>query len=465
MIPLVPLLAGWVTVWSSTDTPAQAELIDVRAAGDIMLGRFVGRVIERRGGDAIFAGVKPLFEGADLVLANLESPLTKEPIAVLAPHRFTADPRLAKVLRRAGFDALSVENNHALDAGEPGRLDTIAALEEAGIAAIGRKPRIMERRGKTISLSAIDFTPGPRFGDPDLRADLRIVLPHWGVEYLPQISAGQREFGQFLAAAGAHLVLGAHPHVIQPVQEIRLGKRHTVIAFSLGNLVFDQPHRGAVLRAMLSSRGVERVDLATVEVDKGIPRAAEVEVLAFDGARFSLRGDLPPKIVPATKLSIDLRGDGAPLNVTLDRGIARVLENSRERWRNEDRSWRVKKLDAGDPDRDGRLEAVLLVEKNGGTHPFLLGERGGRLRIIWGGSATAKKIVDLTLGDFDGDRRDELAVLDLDGELSVWRWFGWGFEEVARSRVSRFQRIDAVDVDGDGRDELVVQNVRRSVPQ
>jgi poly-gamma-glutamate synthesis protein (capsule biosynthesis protein) len=448
LIALYPLLAGWVTVWSSTAAP-DAELIDVRVAGDVMLGRFAGRVIERKGADVIFRDVRSLFVGADLVFANLESPLTRREIVLPGPYRFTANPQLAEGLGL--FDGLSVENNHALDAGRPGLVDSVEALERAGIAALTREARVFEIRGRTLRVAAFDFTEGRL---PEGAADL--VLVHWGVEYGAVVSA-QRDLAELLVANGAKLIAGAHPHVMQPVQEIRSSAKQGLVAYSLGNLVFDQPHRGLVMRALFGARGVVRVDLATVELVQTLPRIPKAEVFGFDGKFFSVKALLPPKPARTAKLAVDLRGDGAPLDVTLNRGVVRVEERGALRWMNEDRAWQVKKMEAGDPDRDGRLEVLLLVEKNGGTHPFVMGERRGRFRIIWGGSATARPILDLALGDFDGDAREELAVLDGEGELSIWRWYTWGFEEIARSAVSRYRTVDAIDLDEDGRDELVVR--------
>jgi hypothetical protein len=117
-------------------------------------------------------------------------------------------------------------------------------------------------------------------------------------------------------------------------------------------------------------------------------------------------------------------------------------------------------MEAGDPNRDGRFELFLLVEKKGGTHPFLMGKRKGRYRIIWGGSATFRPMRDLAVGDFDGDAQEEVAVIDSDGELSVWRWFYWGFEEIWRSPGSRYEAVGAVDLDGDKKDEIVLRRVR-----
>ncbi len=122
------------------------------------------------------------------------------------------------------------------------------------------------------------------------------------------------------------------------------------------------------------------------------------------------------------RLSVDLRGNGQPLWATLDEdGRVEVRDGEAADaplvWQNEADSWRVMRIDAGDPNWDGRVELVLLLWKPDAqgvmrSHPFLMGWRGGHYRIIWGGSATQMPIQDLALGDLDGDGRQELAVLE-----------------------------------------------------
>jgi poly-gamma-glutamate synthesis protein (capsule biosynthesis protein) len=342
---------------------------------------------------------------------------------------------------------MSIANNHALDAGRPGLLDTKRILNRANISAAGDGATIGGKiRLQSYELAAADFVEDPNATVPMFEhpGGVKIVFAHWGEEYSSRPSPRQQQLAADMIEAGAHLVIGAHPHVIQPVQEIRRAGRTGVIVYSLGNLVFDQPHRGMVIRAMLGKRGVERLDAKTIEIKDAIPRPAAREAIRFDGRGFELTGLDPQPRERRAKLEIDLRGDGRPLDAALDDGVVTVREKTGAVvWRNESPDWRVTRMEAGDPDRDGRLELLLLVHKNGGTHPFIMGERSGRFRIVWGGSATARKIRDFALGDFDGDSVEELAVLDDDGELSIWAWYAWGFQEVVRSEVSRYDRVDA----------------------
>lgn len=421
-------VAAWVTVWTAT-VAAGGPTFDLRAGGDVLFDRFVARVAERK---PLFEGIGTIFADADLAIANLESPLTRRAPTKPGPYRFAADPRFAGVLRDTGFDLLSVRNNHALDAGEEGLDDTLAALHAAGL------------KTESDLISTFDFT------EPnELRNTRRIAFVHWGNEYETTPSARQRRLAETLAAQGAQLIIGAHPHVIQPVQRIN----NTLVAYSLGNLLFDQPHRGLILRAIFDAQRLIRADVLIIEPRQSRPAIPELHAYNFDGHTFQPSPLKPTRFDKPSAVEIDLRGDGHPLKATLQAGVVEVGKV----WKNEHPSWKITAMYPGDPDRDGRLELMLLVHKNGGTHPFIMGERSGRYRIIWGGSATKRPIRDLALGDFDGDARQELAVLDGEGELSIWRWYTWGFEEVARSSVSRFAGVHAQDLDGDGKDELVLR--------
>jgi hypothetical protein len=90
----------------------------------------------------------------------------------------------------------------------------------------------------------------------------------------------------------------------------------------------------------------------------------------------------------------------------------------------------------GDPNRDGRYEALLAVDTPEGSQPFVIGYRGGHYDDLWGGSPVASPILEVELGDLDGDGLEELAAIEAaDGTryLTVWKWHGWGFNLVWRS--------------------------------
>jgi len=110
--------------------------ITLTFGGDVMLGRSVGPVAAADP-DGLFRDVRHILRSSDLAFANLESPLTTRPHQTANPNVLVADPATAPLLDAAGFDVLSIANNHAADAGQGGIRDTVAALEAVGIAPLG----------------------------------------------------------------------------------------------------------------------------------------------------------------------------------------------------------------------------------------------------------------------------------------------------------------------------------------
>jgi hypothetical protein len=133
---------------------------------------------------------------------------------------------------------------------------------------------------------------------------------------------------------------------------------------------------------------------------------------------------------------IDLTGDGIPEKVRRLQEQIVIYSDGAEVWRG-DADWRVADLALGDPNDDGRWEAILALWKPDETgvmrsHPFIIGYRKGIYRDIWGGSAVADPIYELELGDVDGDGTQELIVLEATDQagqraVTVWDWHGWGF--------------------------------------
>jgi poly-gamma-glutamate synthesis protein (capsule biosynthesis protein) len=215
------------------------------AVGDIMLDRYVGRAIEKYGVSYPLSKVRSALKSAVVTVGNLECPLTSRQRAASKRFVFRAPPSSVGAL--AGIDVLSVANNHSMDCGPEGLTDTIATLSAAGIQPVSRSPVVVERMGMRIGFVAFsdfpesggDFSFGPgllkEVAGMRSRTDFLVVMAHWGVEGSNAVSDRQRREAKQLADAGADLVLGSHPHVMQPVE--RIGR--TVVAYSMGNFVFD----------------------------------------------------------------------------------------------------------------------------------------------------------------------------------------------------------------------------------
>jgi poly-gamma-glutamate synthesis protein (capsule biosynthesis protein) len=201
--------------------------------------------------------------GADLAIANHESPIPDNAVFHLHGTTFSSFPRLTEIFVRAGIDWFSLANNHIGDFGDDGIMDTRRNLDRYGIkfGGIGRdltqarKITYMDVRGTRVALlSCDDIAPaywagenepgsvpcrGPHMREDiqkaDARADVVIVFPHWGIEYKYEPTDGQRKLAKRWTAAGADLVLGAHSHVVGTIEPIG----DSLVFYSLGNFMFD----------------------------------------------------------------------------------------------------------------------------------------------------------------------------------------------------------------------------------
>ncbi|TLM65327.1 MAG: CapA family protein [Actinobacteria bacterium] len=243
----------------------------VAAVGDMIFDRQVKALIHAAGGEAPLARVAEHLAAADYTCGNLESPLSDGGTRAKGKEIcFRGDPRGVAGLELAGFDAVSIANNHALDYGSEALDDTVAALDERGIAHSGAgadrdaawAPAVTQVGSATVAYLAFSHILPPGFVANDTRAgiaqgrnnmdrvaaavasaaaeyDYVIVSFHWGIEYVDDANAEQVRDARRAIDAGADLVMAHHPHVLQGVERYKNG----LIAYSLGDFVFDHYSR------------------------------------------------------------------------------------------------------------------------------------------------------------------------------------------------------------------------------
>lgn len=234
----------------------------ILAFGDLMLDRGVREQIERHGPLHPFERLQRLLMGEDIVVANAEGPFTDEPsVSFSNPSvlRFTFATPMLPTLKNLGFTLLGQANNHALDFGARGLAASRRAIERAGMKTFGDPtnrnpgPVIVSIRGTRVAFIGYHQFTGT--GDGDVLsaitrarhdADVVIVVAHWGVEYAKTTTPFQREHAHRFIDAGADLVLGAHPHVIEPIEIYK----QRAIFYSLGNFIFDQGSRGPTAQGL-----------------------------------------------------------------------------------------------------------------------------------------------------------------------------------------------------------------------
>jgi poly-gamma-glutamate capsule biosynthesis protein CapA/YwtB (metallophosphatase superfamily) len=260
----VALRARAPDVGASAPVAVTVRPLRLASVGDINLGDAPGEAVAANGPRYPWTSVGNALRRADIAFGNLECAISErgEPF----PKQFTFRGTLAALegLRRhAGIDVLNLANNHVGDFGPEATVDTVRAVERLGMRAVGAgpdlhralAPQVVERLGLRVAFvgfssiaplefAAADDSPGTAWASPESitkavraarrRADVVVATFHWGIEKATLESTEQRLLAQTAAAAGAQLVIGAHPHVLQPLRR----EGAALVAYSLGNFVF-----------------------------------------------------------------------------------------------------------------------------------------------------------------------------------------------------------------------------------
>lgn len=274
-----------------TNLNSESDKTTVLFVGDIMLSRAIGAIMKKQNDyNFPFLKIKDFLSGADLTFGNLESPISDRGIKIGSIYSFRAEPKVLEGLKNAGFDILNIANNHIWDYGEDGFHDTLNYLKNSGIDFIGggenfgkaHKGALKEVNGtKIIFLGFTDLLPKSAFAGENSagasRLDMKQVLKdikeakkeadivavsfHFGEEYQTKHNIKQEKTAKAVIDAGASLVIGHHPHVVQEVENYNNG----YIAYSLGNFVFDQnfsrdTQNGLALKVILKNKKIFKVE-------------------------------------------------------------------------------------------------------------------------------------------------------------------------------------------------------------
>lgn len=294
-----------------TPTPSPRWPVTLAAVGDIMLTRSVANAITEEDPGGPFAHLGGLLAATDITIGNLETAISDRGEPEPKGYTFRSNPLAAKSLQVAGFDVVALANNHTLDYGETALFDTLEHLREAGVAAVGAGRNaaeahdfaVIERAGLRLAVlsfaevpneagysmeawAADEDTPGIAWADDDdvagavsaatQAADRVVVMFHFGHEYATTPSGRQRHLARLAIDAGASLVVGSHPHVLQEVEEYGGG----LIAYSLGNFVFDGfeglSNETAILLVSFEADGRLEWQIVPAQIGwDGLPRLTE----------------------------------------------------------------------------------------------------------------------------------------------------------------------------------------------
>lgn len=290
-----------------------AVTVSLSFFGDLMPGEYVNPLMKQHGFDYPYREVLLYLSEPDITAGNLELPITLRGTPVKGtPYVYKGSPEVLPSLYDAGIDVLSLATNHALDQGVEGLLDTMKHLDEAGIGHFGAgrddkeafAPLIREAKGMKVAYIGLTrVIPYPEWkADRNVpgvaetydttravaaiskakeEADLVVVMVHWGVDGADRPESYQRQFAREYIDAGADLVIGSHPHVLQGF-EMYNGKW---IAYSLGNFLFEAYPKGpkaesGVLDAVCSAEGECELKFNPMIVEQGQPKPLSGESAA-----------------------------------------------------------------------------------------------------------------------------------------------------------------------------------------
>ncbi len=292
--------------------PRENQKLTMTMVGDVMMGRYVEEVTERHGADYLFRYVKPYFDASDYISGNFEHPILKEDAsryteAEKSIHLHTGVDSIHTV-KNAGFTVMNLANNHLMDYGEEGIRDTLDVFDRYRMDYVGAgadlkdaKEHINYQDVNGVRVATLGFTDvfvedtiatkdrsGLLSANPDVlfemiekaknedhgNADLVIVNVHWGQEYDTEATPRQKAQAKAMVDAGADIIIGHHPHVLQSFDVYKEG----IIFYSLGNFVFDQgwtrTKDSAMVQYHLTEEGKATIDVIPLQIGEAAPRLA-----------------------------------------------------------------------------------------------------------------------------------------------------------------------------------------------
>ncbi|MEK3734275.1 MULTISPECIES: CapA family protein [Paenibacillus] len=320
------------------EEPDSPRSVVMSFAGDTLFSGKVEGMLQEHGYDYPYRYLGTTFLDDDLTVLNLETPVTVRGVPANKRYVFKSSPEALGPMREAGVDAVNLANNHILDQGVDGLLDTLQHLQEYGIDYVGAgknaqeaySARYFELNGMTVALLgfsrvlpetswyALDDRPGvagaydhvlpqvvEAIGEARERADLVVVMAHWGEELKFRPNDNQLMLARAFIDAGADLCIGGHPHVLQGLERYN-GKW---IAYSTGNFIFTKSTnpdtwKTAVFQATCTDKGdcdmklipyrTEVGQVIPLEGDEALALLQEVQERSIGGIQIKPSGEAVP---------------------------------------------------------------------------------------------------------------------------------------------------------------------------
>lgn len=299
----------------SGDRRANAPEVTFSFVGDVMWASTIENVLKRNGSDYPYRKAKHLLTESDMTVANLESPLTERGRKQSKQYVYRSSPAVLPAFKEAGFDAVNLANNHILDYSVQGLSDTFHALDQAGIARFGAgrnadeayRPFIAEKNGIRVALLGFsrivpskEWKAGKNPGVADAydvkkaadavaaakkMSDLTVVVMHWGEERKDAPADYQKTLARQLVDAGADLIVGGHPHVLQGFERYK----DRWIAYSLGNFVFTMNPNPKTWDSMILQASCSKTGDCSLKAVPILTKLADPEPMNEEDGRRLLR--------------------------------------------------------------------------------------------------------------------------------------------------------------------------------
>ena len=320
VILFILINVGLIFTLSNSHTQAQeldSSLTNITFVGDIMLGRYIEPVIEQKGIEEIFSNVNEIFEPSDLVVGNIETSILEPSYEGYVQDALIkdikTDQKVFKDMNKSGLDLFAFANNHLADYGYKGLVDTYEYLKQSnynfmGIFENDQSEFYHSEKINNLNFAFINFTdvmpysnykgevrsnaPGMLYytdhsdlieqaiKEARLNHDVVVAYVHWGKEYENTVNENQHKISKKLAEWGVDLVVGSHPHVLQPIYTVG----DMLVVPSLGNFVFDQVQGstviGSILNVGFNQEGkIESITFVPTQAQSGIPKIINNRIL------------------------------------------------------------------------------------------------------------------------------------------------------------------------------------------
>jgi poly-gamma-glutamate synthesis protein (capsule biosynthesis protein) len=332
------------------------------------------------------------------------------------------------------------------------------------------------------------------------KSDFVIVSMHSGAEYAERPNNSQVNFAHAAIDAGADLIIGHHPHVVQTVEKYK-GK---FIFYSLGNFVFDQPQseetkEGLAVKIYFVKSGINKISLLPVvmknlaqprmankkEADKILQKLdfslANQNIYSWNSNNNNFEKEIRRAVysgisesggIVSQKEQADLDNNSVPENYDLENGKLTITENEKMIWQSPN-DWWIDNFVLADSNNDGIIDINLSLWKSGsfGTskpfwvkendmsvknHFFVLDFSGGAIKQVWGSSNLTEPNCEFKIADIDNDGKNDLVVVEGDysqkpkcagSYVAVWKWNDWGFSNEWRSEKGDFSGLEIEKID------------------